>query len=336
MPKKHTGLLLLAFALFGVSTSTAQGLESLGTRAAGMAAFVAVADDASAVAWNPSGLVTGPIFNFSFELGRITSYPQDGHEAGRGSSMMLALGSLPVGFAFYRLSRTMAEVAGPAVLGSPDRQDEGQVIVRALVTNHLGATVQQSVGNYLTLGATLKLVRGSVKQTVGPVSSPDQALDLADAGEATGSTRSDLDVGAMLAVGSMRAGLVVRNVTEPTFGDADDGGTATLGRQARAGIAWSDRWPGTARTIVAFDADLTRVPSASGERRDVAAGIERWVGAQQLGVRGGVRASTVGEARPVATLGASYAVRAGVYVDAYVARGDRSQSGWGLAARVSY
>ena len=43
----------------------AQGLEAVGNRAAAMTAFVAVADDASAVVWNPSGLAQGPFFNLS-------------------------------------------------------------------------------------------------------------------------------------------------------------------------------------------------------------------------------------------------------------------------------
>ncbi len=47
--------LLVGAALFGSwETASAQGFEAVGTRALGMGgAFVAVADDASAVYWNP-------------------------------------------------------------------------------------------------------------------------------------------------------------------------------------------------------------------------------------------------------------------------------------------
>jgi hypothetical protein len=138
----------------------------------------------------------------------------------------------------------------------------------------------------------------------------------------------------MLAAGRVRAGVVVRNVTTPEFGPDED--AIELGRHARAGVAWGDSWPAPARTIVAVDVDLTRVAHPAGERRDVAAGVERWLRTRRVAVRGGVRASTVGDSRPVVSGGASYAVRAGTYVDGYVAGGDRETSGWGLGLRVSF
>jgi hypothetical protein len=134
----------------------------------------------------------------------------------------------------------------------------------------------------------------------------------------------------------VRAGVVVRNVTEPSFGDDQRGVAVALERHARVGMAWGDRWPGLANTIVAIDADLTRVRDAMGERRDVAIGAERWLRNRRIGVRGGVRASTVSETRPVATAGFSYAIRSGTYVDAYVARGTEDQRAWGIGARLTY
>jgi hypothetical protein len=38
----------------------------------------------------------------------------------------------------------------------------------------------------------------------------------------------------------------------------------------------------------------------------------------------------------VARLGASYALRSGVYADAFLARGSASARAWGVAARVTY
>jgi hypothetical protein len=303
-----------------------------------MAAFVAVADDASAVAWNPAGLVSGPIFNISIDLGRSTGTPegapQHPAQAGRVGTILLAAGTTPVGLAYYRLAATTV-VADPAVIGSADRQDR-HAVVRTLVTSHIGATIQQSIGDYLTLGATIKLVRGSVGAGAATVSSWAEALARTDEFDTDGSTTGDVDLGVMFAARRMRAGLVVRNATEPTFrGGADGAIQVSLERHARVGVAWGDRWPGLAGLVVAVDADMTRVPHPAGERRDVAAGVERWLRGRKVGMRGGVRVSTVGDRRPVASVGASYALRVGTYVDAYVSGGSDLR-GWGVAARMSY
>ena len=125
-----------------------------------------------------------------------------------------------------------------------------------------------------------------------------------------------------------------RNVSEPTF-DEGSGNELTIRRHALVGMAWGDRWPGQARTIVAADADTTRVLAVDGERRDVAVGAERWVG-QRLSVRAGVRGSTVGDARPVVSGGASYAIRAGTFVDGFVGVGNRDTHTWGVGVRVAF
>ncbi|HUE88973.1 MAG TPA: conjugal transfer protein TraF [Vicinamibacterales bacterium] len=258
--------------------------------------------------------------------------------SGRLGTTLLAMGATPVGLAFYRISTTSGQLVDPAVSGTPDRETR-QAFVRTLVTSHLGVTVQQSVGDYVTLGATLKLVRGRVGRATLAGGSWEDLFDGAEALDRRGSTRGDVDLGAMLATGRVRAGVVVRNATAPTFGEGDEsggGGAVSLKRHARVGAAWADSWPGISRLIVSLDADLTRVPHPAGERRDVAAGIERWLRGQQVGVRAGVRASTVGDARPVVSAGGSFAVRAGAFVDAYVARGTRHDRGWGLAVRLSY
>jgi hypothetical protein len=315
-----------------------QGLEALGNRASALAAFVAVADDASAVAWNPAGLASGPFFNVSLDLGRFTRRPDDPPVPGASGSglntTLVAIGTTPVGLAYYRMASTAVDVSTPAVVGSPDRQND-QVVVRTLATNHLGATVQQSVGDHLMLGATVKVVRAQLGAASGTASSWEQAFDAADRIDGQGFTRGDVDIGAMAWAGRMRVGLVVRNATSPTFGE--EGGLAVnVPRHARVGVAWGDGWTGMARTIVALDADVTRVPQPDGERRDVAVGAERWWGARRFGVRGGVRASTIGDERPVVSAGASFAVRAGSYVDVYLARGSHHERAWGLAARFTY
>jgi hypothetical protein len=324
-----------------LAEANAQGIEVIGNRAAALAAFVAVADDASAVVWNPAGLVAGPIFNIAIDLGRSRKHPGDSptsspDAAERVGTVLVAAGVPPLGLSFYRVSFTSAEAAGPAGMETPGRENR-EVNVRTLVTSHLGATVLQSLGEYLTVGATVKLVHGRAGAAIVPAAAmPDAALDRADTIETSGSIAGDVDVGVMFANRRIRAGMVVRNLTEPSFGDEQPGSAMSLDRYARAGIAWGDGWPGTAATIVALDADVTRVRHADGERRDLAVGAERWLRNRQLGVRGGVRASTVGDSRPVATAGVSYGIRSGTYVDAYVAKGTVNQGAWGIGARLTY
>jgi hypothetical protein len=318
--------------------ASAQGLEELGPRAPAMAAFVAVADDASAVHWNPSGLVFGPIFNITIDLGRSTSQtdpaPRFPAAAGRGQNMFIAFGLPPVGVSYTRISSVAVVTRSPAAVGTEDREEE-QVLLRAVVTSALGATVLQSVGDYITVGATLKVVRGGEGRAIGQVESWSEAFDHADRLERPEKTTVDADLGGMVSVGRIRAGVVLRNVGEPDF-EAADGRALVVRRHARVGVAWGDRWPGQARTIVAADADVTRVFAVDGERRDVAIGAERWLRGSQLSVRAGLRVSTVGESRPNVSGGASFAVRAGTYLDGFVGAGRDRTRFWGLGIRVTY
>ena len=319
---------------------TAQGLEAVGNRAAAMTAFVAVADDASAVVWNPSGLAQGPFFNLSLGVGRAndgtSAQPELTGGAGRQQATLIALGLPPIGVSYYRMGTTVLQPISPAGQLSPIRQDY-QVSVRSLFTSHLGVTVVHSLGDHVTVGATAKLVHGNVAADTTTIRTWSDGFEYAESLETRGSTKGDLDVGALLAGGHFRAGLLARNLTEPTFETGDGtGAAASLERHVRLGVAWGDRWPGLPNTIVAFDADATRTFHASGDRRDVAAGIERWLAGRRVGVRGGLRTSTVGDARPVASAGGSVALRSGLYVDGYFARGTHEDRAWGIGARVTY
>jgi long-subunit fatty acid transport protein len=64
-PSAYAAGCLLSFALLGFpGPARAQTFGGIGTRAEGMGgAFVAVADDASAVYWNPAGIATGATFD---------------------------------------------------------------------------------------------------------------------------------------------------------------------------------------------------------------------------------------------------------------------------------
>jgi hypothetical protein len=283
-------------------------MDHLGNRASALGAFVAVSDDASAVVWNPAGLINGPIFNILLDFGRTTSDvgpTSASGEAGQFGHTFLAMGLPPLGVSYSR-GRTAVEV--------DDGREDRQVLLRSMVTSHLGATVLQSLTDRLTVGATLKLVHGSLDDE--------------------GSTTGDVDVGALFSAGRLRAGVVARNLTMPTF--TAGAVSTTLARHVRIGGAWGDRWPGTATTIVSVDADLTRVVHVTGARRDVAAGAERWFRRQTIAVRGGLRASTVERARPVASFGGSVAVRSGMYVDVAAALGRDNDARWSVSARLMY
>jgi hypothetical protein len=326
-----------AVLLLMEATSAAQGLDMLGNRAAGLGAFVAVADDASAVAWNPAGLVAGPIFNLSLDFARSRRVPAEppagGERVGKVDATLFAFGVPPLGLSYYRLEEVGLASLGAAAEPSPGRQQD-QVSLRKLTTHHLGVTVLQSVGDYLTVGATAKVVRGSIGIGAADVATWDDGFDRADRVGDRGETSGDVDLGAMLAVGAVRAGLVVRNVTTPRFGEGEE--SIALARHARLGVAWGDGWPGLAATVLAFDADLTRVHHAEGERRDLAGGIEHWLHGRRIGLRAGMRASTVGEVRPIISGGGSYAVRSGTYVDVFVTGGTGGARGWGVGARVTF
>jgi hypothetical protein len=338
MVQKFVGSAAAILSAFVPVCAGAQGLEAVGNRAAAMTAFVAVADDASAVVWNPSGLAQGPFFNLSLDVGRAhdgtSAQPQVTGGAGRQQPTLIALGLPPIGVSYYRMGTTVLQPISPAGQLSPIRQDH-HVSVRSLLTSHLGVTVVQSLGDHVTVGATAKLVHGSFAADTTTIRTWSDGFEYAESLETRGSTKGDLDVGALVTGGHFRAGLVARNLTEPTFeSGVGNAAAAVLERHVRLGAV--GRSLAGPETIVAFDADTTRTAHASGDRRDVAAGLERWLEGRRAGFRGGVRASTVGDARPVASAGGSVALRSGMYVDAYFARGKHEDRAWGIGARVTY
>jgi hypothetical protein len=111
----------------------AGGMEVLGVRAQGMGgAFVAVADDATAVYWNPAGLATGDFLSATLERTHVT-LPDD--PAGAAPVLRtggLFVGTPPLGVGYYRLGTT-------------------HVVPVAVV---------QSVGDYVNVGAAAKGIWG--------------------------------------------------------------------------------------------------------------------------------------------------------------------------------
>jgi hypothetical protein len=310
-------LLLTATFSDGVSGQTFDGP---GTRAQGMGgAFVAVADDASAVYWNPGALARGAYFSLLIDRTDAATSADDPERAAQRSAWLVALSAPVVGLSYYRLHHATALPAA----------EPGFSRVESLVTHHTGATLVQSLTDTIAVGATAKLVRGVAHVSTGQ-GDAEALLDDLELGVA--GTDFDVDVGVVAAGSLLRAGLTVRNLLEPEF-ETVHGEPLGLDRQARLGLAvlLTDRW------TAALDVDLTRNRGAFGDVRTLAIGAEGRVGGRAV-ARGGVQFNTTGGSRdPSASLGASYAVFGALLVDAHFSTGsDAAYRGWGLAGRVAF
>ncbi len=334
---------LAAFlALAGVSiphTLLAQTADTLGTRAQGMGgAFVAVVDDASAVYWNPGALAKSSYFSLVLDRseGRTAV---DRPEAGSRSGFLLALAAPALGLSYYRLRTTALkppDIATDAAELGRNVLGPGDVRLDMLVTHHLGATLVQSITDGISVGTTLKIVRGTAASRLVRDANRSELLSDATDVRGEGTSRFDADVGILASSRLFRVGLTLRNATEPEFDTPGQGGVVVLARQARIGLALlpSDRW------TVAADVDLLRTQGVVARTRDAAFGVEGRV-SRRATVRSGVRVNTLEDARgeraASVSAGASYAMRASFLVDAQYTTGtDSSVRGWGLAGRFVY
>ena len=302
--------IIAVFALFLPLTLPvsvhAQSFGGIGTRAEGMGgAFVAVADDASAVYWNPAGIATGATFDLQVSTGR-------------GSTVFVGAALPVLGASYYRTR----EVTGlPTVSGSPDRKNEGsgEVPIRTLTTTNFGVTVVQTVVPGLVIGTTARIVRGGV--------------DDFDA-----RTTVDLDAGAMVSAWDVRFGLTARNLREPEF--QTEGGTARMNRQFRVGAALAPRSLPTGvhgPFSLAIDADLTTTPEVRGDSRTAAAGGEYWLAKGLVGVRGGVRWSTLGDSRRALSGGFTVRLPRSVHVEGQMTKpNETDENEWTVGARVTF
>ena len=299
---------LVSFVCAAPRVVYAQPPDGIGVRAQGMSgAFTAVADDSTSTWWNPSGLATGAYLSAIVEYGRSRDSDAKVPEH-RGISLAFPA----LGLSYYRL--TVSEIQPSTSTGNtpPGRQDPGTLDVRPIEISQFGATAGQSIGRHLVIGSTLKLVR------------------------ALGESKGGLDIGAMAAVGLVRAGVMVRNVRELTFSSGNV--AMTLKRHVRAGFALTT----TARSgfggaTLSADADLRAVPTLFGNERRIAGGGEIWTRTRSLGGRAGISASTIGDARMAASAGLSLALRSSVYVDGQFTGGsDITRRGWGAALRVTF
>lgn len=328
---------LACMVLLGSATARAQ---AVGTRAQGLAgAFVAVADDATSVYWNPAGMATGAFVSFVLDYGDGQGRP-DRETSPEGAfdttTRTLAFTLPPLGLSYYRLGSLVAGPRDTVETPGPGREDGGRN-VSGLTTSNVGVTLAQSINQYVVVGTTIRYVRGEVTAGFVPDATASGALETASSLPTAETSRADVDAGVMLAVEQLRLGLVARNLARPGFHVPDtDGGEVHMDREVRVGAAWGNGWPGRASLIVSADADLMQQASPTGDRRDIAVGVETWWLGQRLGVRGGVRGSTAGETRTVAASGVSVAIRNGVYVEGHAAVGAANERSWSVGARITF
>ena len=336
IPNTRKSSLFAVMLLIG-STGIAEAQAPIGTRAAGLAgAFVGVADDASAVYWNPAGLATGPIVSFLASFGDDKT-AQDDTQAVAGeqhTGRIVALSLPPIGIAYYRSGVFGTQRVATAVTGPPSRE-EVRRSVQALTTSTVGVSLLQSLTEYIVVGATPKVVWGTAARGQTTGLSAGDALDAA--ADLDGESRStfDVDAAVMVALQRLRLGLVARNLTAPAF-EVSEGEEIELSREVRVGAAWGSGWPGHSRVVVSVDGDVTSRVTPFGDRRDLAAGVETWWGNRRVGLRGGVRRSTVGEARAAVAAGVSYAVRPSMFVESHVTAGELNERGWSIGARMGF
>jgi hypothetical protein len=320
-------LALFLLTLFGSARAAEaqQPFEAVGTRALGMAgAFVAVANDATAVYWNPAGLATAGPVGLTIGWTRLRSGNQKAAPspgATGQTSTFTSLGSMPLGL-FYGKTTTTTLTTGVS----------GATGLETLETSQFGATILQSLTKGVVFGSSLKYVRGGVttgqSTAMSTAEALNQGLDLSSAK----SGAFDLDVGLMMDMKRVRLGLTARNLRQPRF--ADTAGTAiTLKRQSRAGIAVMP----TNGLTLAMDVDLDTVDLRGDLRRMIAFGGESRLN-RRVAVRGGVRWNLKvdnGFRRPVAAAGASVKIRSGLWLEGFYMQGrfdgDRG-FGFGLRA----
>jgi hypothetical protein len=332
---RNQALFSVVLALITAELAAAQA--PIGTRASGMAgAFVAVADDATAVYWNPAGVATGSFVSLAIDFGRHDSVPKSTQTVGgqKDTATMVAVSATAVGVAYYRLETYATSAVEPAVTAVQSRE-EVRRRVHALTTHTAGVSLLHSLSDHLVVGVTPKVVRGSAQRGLGGIDVHD-ALDTAKDLQGRASLAFDVDAGAMVTANHLKFGVVARNLATPSFQVDAGEDPIEIGREVRLGAAWGSNWPALSRVIVSMDGDLLSRATAAGDRRDVAAGVETWWRGQRLGLRGGVRRSTIGDARAAVAAGISAGMTSGMLLEAHVVRGHAAERSWSLGARVFF
>ena len=184
--------ILIPLLLLSALPALAQ--SPVGTRAEGMAgAFVGVADDASAVYWNPAGIATGSFVSavVSWGDGPEIGAPFQTSEGQQDRRAMVAVSATAVGAAYYRFTAYGVD-ANPAATASSSREEVGR-FVHAITVHTVGVSLLQSISENIVVAATPKFVHGARGNAF------------------------DVDAGVMFSASRIRLGLVARNLTTPAF-----------------------------------------------------------------------------------------------------------------------
>jgi hypothetical protein len=305
------------------AASAQQSFEVVGARALGMGgAFVAVADDATAVFWNPAGLARGGPAGGTLDWGR---FQFGNHEIppipgpSKGGSGLTSFGSWPVGMSLGRFTSTVLVADDPT----------GVPVAFHTQATHMGLTVLQTLLENVVAGTTVKYVRGRAQRAVVGGNTVEEALDRGSDLEGDLRHDFDMDIGLMMDLQQLRFGVTWRNVFEPTLGTIAEN-EIKLKRRARLGVAFVS----AAGVILAMDYDLDSADLEGGPSQNLAFGGEARIGSK-LSARSGVRWSVKGDKRLVTSVGTSYAVRPRMWIDTYYEyAGADEHRGYGFAIRA--
>jgi len=318
--------LTVVFALLWLSwsapASAQTAFEIVGARALGMGgAFVGVANDPSAIHWNPAGLAHGDRKGMTVEWDRLQfGDPKDLPTLGAAQSRhgLTYVATYPVGMSYgYFHSARVVE------LGSG-----GEVTTDGLRVHHIGFTFAQPIVEGLVVGATAKYLRGQASNGFGNGQINEDVLEEALGREVDSDGEFDVDLGIMADLKWVRVGFTAKNLLEPTFvGIA--GFAIQLQRRYRLGLAVL---PVDGLTL-AFDIDLDTADPPVGLRRMMALGGDVRLGSS-FALRSGVRWGRDGERRPIAALGASLRIRKGFWLDSFATYSRTEDRGWGVALRA--
>jgi len=298
--------------------------ETVGERALGMAgAFVAVADDSTAVHWNPAGLVHGGPAGMTIGWDRFQFGKSDGPMtpgSTRRGTAFTSLGSWPVGVSFGRFNNTSI---------ATDLDGVPQTV--RLRVNQYGLTMLQTLIEGVVIGGTVKYLRGNVASGPSHGFSNEDAFESLDEVDGHTTNTFDVDLGLMIDMDKVRIGAVFKNLTTPEFTEVPVPAT-TLQKQFRMGVAVLP----TDGLTLAMDIDLDTVDLWGDLRRNIAFGGESHLGGR-MAVRGGVRWSLEGLKRTVWAGGASVAIRPGMWIDTHYSYGTRGEDrGFGASMRAGF
>jgi hypothetical protein len=297
--------------LFLPTLATSQTFGGVGTRADGMGgAFVAVADDASAVYWNPAGIASGATFDFQVSGG--PARPQTGSDPD-GTNFFIGAALPVLGLSFYR-SHTVQVDTDRENIGS------GRVKLRPLTTSNVGVTVVQTIVTNVVIGTTARVVHGGIE------------------GFNT-RTMADFDIGALVSVGNVRVGVTGRNLREPEY-EVEDEGRTEVERQLRVGAALVPRsLPSGVHGpfSLAFDIDITETASPIGPVKLAALGGEYWIAAGRVGLRAGLRWNTLDASERWTSGGLTVRFPKSVHVEGQVTKPNgNGDSEWLVGSRITF